>query len=172
MDLRRIRFDIGTRWAAACDVPDLALLPERYPQLSDVEFHAALEIGIQHFALWLLAATRRAGLPLSPQRCASMLSRVASMLDDRGGPFGAMRIGASGVREDGARVQRIWQLRTPAIHGPEIPCMATILLARRIAQGAVSERGAHPCMGFLTLTDFAPEFARWGMQTRIQDVEG
>ena len=52
MDLRHIRFDIGERWAAACDVPDLALFPERYPEVSNVEFHAALEFGIQH-AVWL-----------------------------------------------------------------------------------------------------------------------
>jgi saccharopine dehydrogenase-like NADP-dependent oxidoreductase len=45
MDLRRLRLDIGNRWAAVCDVPDLALLPERYPGVSDVEFHAALEFG-------------------------------------------------------------------------------------------------------------------------------
>lgn len=170
MDLRRIRFDVGTRWAAACDVPDLALLPERYPHLSDVEFHAALEIGIQHFALWLLAATRRAGLPISAHRCASALNRIASMLDRWGGPLGGMRVSVTGVRPDGARLQRIWHLSTPAMDGPEIPCMAAVLLARRIARGAAPERGAYPCMGFLTLSDFEPEFDRWGMQTRIEDV--
>lgn len=170
MDLHRVRFDIGTRWAAACDVPDLGLFPERYPQLNDVEFHAALEVGIQHFGLWLLAAIRRAGVPLAPQRCASALSRVASVLEHWGGPFGGMRICVVGLRDDSVRVRRIWHLTTPAMHGPEIPCLAAILLARRIAQGAVSERGAHPCMGFLALKDFEPEFYRWGIQTRMEDV--
>src|SRR5204863_167445 len=43
-ELRRLRFaGLGTRWAAACDVPDLALLPLRYPTLRTAEFRAALE---------------------------------------------------------------------------------------------------------------------------------
>jgi hypothetical protein len=48
--------------------------------------------------------------------------------------------------------------------------MAAILLARRIARGDVAERGAHACMTFLTLDDFEPEFARWNIRTRIEDV--
>ena len=64
MDLRRVRLDFATRWAALCDVPDLALLPLRYPRLRSARFHAALEFGIEHFALLLLAAMRRIGLPL------------------------------------------------------------------------------------------------------------
>jgi saccharopine dehydrogenase-like NADP-dependent oxidoreductase len=51
-ELRRIRIEgVGNRWAAACDVPDLELIPARYPGVKTVEFHAALELGIQHFAL-------------------------------------------------------------------------------------------------------------------------
>jgi excinuclease ABC subunit A len=34
-------------------------------------------------------------------------------------------------------MRRTWQLTTPAIDGPEIPCMAAILLARHIATGRV-----------------------------------
>jgi saccharopine dehydrogenase-like NADP-dependent oxidoreductase len=170
MDLRRVRFDIGERWAAACDVPDLALFPERYPEVSNVEFHAALEFGIQHAALWLLAALRRVGLPLRGKRLFFALDRVASMFDEWGGSFGGMYVSVVGVRANGTRSRRTWQLSTPSLDGPEIPCMPAILLARQIARGGVGERGAHACIGFLTLDDFEPEFARWGIRTKIEDV--
>jgi hypothetical protein len=43
-ELQRTRLSFGTRCAAACDVPDLQLLPARYPGVQTVSFHAALEI--------------------------------------------------------------------------------------------------------------------------------
>ena len=60
-----------------------------------------------------------------------------------------------------------WSLTAPNGNGPEIPCMATLLLAERLAAGTLTARGAMPCMGLLTLDAFTPHFARWGMQTRI-----
>jgi hypothetical protein len=60
-----------------------------------------------------------------------------------------------------------WHLAADDSHGPEIPCMAAILLARKIARNQVAERGAHPCMGYLKLEEFEPEFARWGIRTSI-----
>jgi hypothetical protein len=169
MDLRRLRFDRGTRWAAACDVPDLALFPGRYVGAKDVGFHAALEFGIQHFALWLLAGVRRIGLPVDVGNWAVRLNGAAAVFDRWAGDWGGMRVSVEGVGQDGARLRRTWQLSAPALHGPEIPCIPAILLARRIASGAVAERGAHACMGFLKLADFEPEFTRWGIRARIED---
>jgi saccharopine dehydrogenase-like NADP-dependent oxidoreductase len=78
-ELRRVRIDgIGTRWAAACDVPDLALLPARYPGVRTVQFRAALEVGAQHLALWSVAALRRVGVPLPIERWVGPLDRMAS----------------------------------------------------------------------------------------------
>jgi hypothetical protein len=74
------------------------------------------------------------------------------------------------MREDGTRLQRVWQLTAPALHGPEIPCMAATLLARRILRGEAFESGATTAAGLLRLGDFAPQFARWGITTRIEEV--
>ena len=49
--------------------------------------------------------------------------------------------------------------------------MAAILLARKLARGEAMARGAHVCMGLLTLADFEPEFARWGMQIDVVGKE-
>jgi hypothetical protein len=172
MDLRRLTFDGGTRWAAACDVPDLELFPRRYLGSRSVEFHAALEFGIQHFALWLLAGVRRLGLSVDTGSWAIRLSGAAAMFDRWAVDWGGMRVSVGGVGNGGSRLRRTWQLSTPALNGPEIPCMPAILLARRIARSAVAQRGAYPCTGFLNLADFEPEFARWNIRTRIEDRTG
>jgi hypothetical protein len=167
-ELGRVRIEgVGTRWAAACNVPDLDLLPARYPSLKTVEFRAALEFGVQHFALWTAAGLRRAGLPLPIERWAAPLDKLASWLDVFGSERGGMLVSVTGTDSSGRRKRVEWHLVADHNHGPEIPCMPAILLARQIARSEIAERGAHPCMGFLKLEEFEPEFARWGMKTTI-----
>jgi len=58
-DIRRVLIEgLGTRWAAACNVPDLELFPARYPSVQTVEFRASLEVPLQHGALWFAAMLR------------------------------------------------------------------------------------------------------------------
>lgn len=169
-ELRRLRFaGLGTRWAAACDIPDLELFPARYRGVKSVEFRAALELGIEHFALWLAAALRRAGVPLPIERWAGSLRRLASLLDVFGSERGGMLVAVSGVRVGGGGARAEWHVTADANHGPEIPCMAAVLLTRKLARGELSARGAHPCMDFLKLADFEPEFAHWGMTTVVEE---
>jgi len=47
--------------------------------------------------------------------------------------------------------------------------MAAILMARKLAGEEITRIGAHPCMGFLGLADFEPEFSRWGMTTVVEE---
>jgi NAD(P)-dependent dehydrogenase (short-subunit alcohol dehydrogenase family) len=171
MELQETRLDIGGRLAAACDVPDLELFPSRYAGVQTVRFSAALEFGVQHLTLWSLAALRRIGLPFPVDRWAVSLNRLAGKFDAAAGEKGGMRVSVVGERSDGrGRMRRTWQLTAPAMDGPEIPCMAAILLARRLARGDAFPSGAHPCVGFLTLSEFAPEFARWKITTRMEEV--
>jgi len=169
-ELKSLRFyGLGARWAAACDVPDLELFPKRYPGLRTMEFRASLEIGAQQFALWLAALLRRRGVPLPIERWARPLSRIASWMDSFGGDLGGMLVSLAGKRADGSRAWIEWHLTADAQHGPEIPCMAAVLLARKLAQGRVAEPGAFSCMGFLTLPEFETEFARWRITTVVRE---
>lgn len=169
-ELRRIRFaGLGTRWAAACDVPDLELLAARYPGVRTVEFHAALEPGIQHLGLWLAAALRRSGMALPLERWAGRLDRAASLLNVFGSDRGGMLVCIACERADGSRALIEWHLTAEAGQGPEVPCMAAILLARKLARGELTVRGAFPCMGLLTLEEFEDEFARWRIGTVLRE---
>ncbi|MEO8314449.1 MAG: saccharopine dehydrogenase NADP-binding domain-containing protein [Pseudomonadota bacterium] len=165
MGLRRFDLGFGKRWGALCDVPDLALLPARYRGLQSAAFHAALEIRVQHLVLWTMAALRRVGVPLPVQKWARPLDRLASMFDSLGGKWGGMQVQVVGSSTGGARIHRSWTLRAPVMNGPEIPCMAAILLARRLAKGEQLAAGAFSCVGFLKLAEFAPLFARLGITT-------
>ncbi|MBI3528406.1 MAG: saccharopine dehydrogenase NADP-binding domain-containing protein [Betaproteobacteria bacterium] len=169
-ELVRVDFSgLGVRWAAACDIPDLDLFPARYPGVRTVEFRAALELGIQHLALWSAAALRRSGMPLPIERAAPLLNRVASLLDCFGSERGGMLVSLAGISSDGSKMRIDWHLTADANHGPEIPCMAAILLARKLARGQVAASGAFVCMGFLKLAEFEAEFARWRISVAIKE---
>ena len=169
-ELKRMRFyGLGARWAAACDVPDLELFPRRYPGIRTMEFRASLEIGAQQFALWIAALLRRRGMALPIERWARPLARIASWMDAFGGDLGGMLVSLAGKRSDGSRARIEWHLTADAQHGPEIPCMAAILLARKLAQGDFAQPGAYSCMGFLTLPEFETEFARWRITTVLRE---
>jgi uncharacterized protein YbjT (DUF2867 family) len=168
-DLRRIEFPFGARVAAACDVPDLTLFPERYPRLRTAVFRAALEVPLQQYGLWCMAGLRRLGLPLAAARWASPLNRAAGWFDRFGSERGGMSVRVSGTDESGRPRRATWQLVAENNHGPEIPCMAAILLTTKLAAGESFPAGARACTGMLTLADFESEFARWDIRTSIDD---
>jgi hypothetical protein len=167
-ELVRMQFAFGKRWAAACDVPDLELFPARYGGVRTVTFRAALEVPLQHVALWTLAGLRRLWYPLPLVRWAGALNRVGSWLDRFGSDCGGMRVDVVGEVPGHGRERRSWQLIARGNHGPEIPCMAAVLLALKLARGESVPFGARPCMGLLSLSDFESEFSRWDISTQIE----
>jgi hypothetical protein len=56
------------------------------------------------------------------------------------------------------------------LYGPEIPCFAAVLLARRFARGEALPTGAHACVGLISLAEFEQEFAAWQIQTSVSAV--
>lgn len=165
---QRVRFArLEPRLGALCDIPDLELFPVRYPGVRSVMFRAALELGFTQRALALLAGLKRIGLLTRPQRLAGAFMRMADHLDRFGSALGGMVVRVAGADADGASVTRAWHIAADHDHGPEIPCMPAILLARRFARGELPAIGARPCVGLLALHEFAPEFANWGMVTDV-----
>jgi len=159
------------RLAALCDIPDLELFPAHYKGVRSVMFRAALEIGISQRGLAAMGALRRIGLVRRPERYAAFLNRAAGLLDPFGSALGGMVVRVTGSGADGAQVARAWHLAADHDHGPEIPCMAAIILARRLAAGGIAQVGACTATGMLALAEFAPQFAQWGIVTDIVDEQ-
>ena len=162
---------LRARRGALCDIPDLELFPIRYPGVRSVMFRAALEVGLTQQAFAFLAVLRRAGLVNAPQKLAPLLHATGRLFDPMGSALGGMVVRVEGRDAQGHARRRAWHIAADHHHGPEIPCMAAILLARRLARGEQLPIGAQACCGLLRLQDFAPEFARWGMQTDVVDEE-
>jgi saccharopine dehydrogenase-like protein len=168
-ELKRETFSFGRRLSAACDVPDLVLLPARYPGVLNVTFRAALEVSVQHLALWLLAATRRVGVRIPITRWATSLNRVGKWLDRFGSGTGGMKVRVMLTDSIGKCHRKEWELVAKGNHGPEIPCMAAVLLAMKLRRGDDMGTGAKVCMGLIALSEFESEFARWGITTQMNE---
>jgi len=163
------------RLAAVCDIPDLELLPAHYRVTQRVRFRAALEVGLAQRAFAAIAALRAWGLLQRPERLAGLMHRTGGVFDFLGTPLGGMVVRVAGADAEGAAQRRAWHIAADNDHGPEIPCMAAILLARQLAHGQavppILPLGAHTSTSLLPLESFAPEFAKWGMVTDVVEED-
>jgi len=146
--------ELGTRLFGNCDVPDLALFPARYPGLRTQRFSAGHELAILHLGTWLLSWVVRLGLVRSLADHAEMLLRLSLLFDRFGSSRSGFHMDLSGTGHDGAPRHARFFLIARSGHGPYIPCMPAILLARRLARGETVQRGAVPCLDLITLTDY------------------
>jgi hypothetical protein len=155
--LDRIEHDfpkaVGRRLLSRCDVPDLDLLPKRFPGVKTVSFHAGFASETGHKVVEFLATRVRDGKMRSAVPYAWLLDRLGRWLQpffsDRGGMFVTME----GADADGAPLSMTWNLVARQNDGPNIPCAAAIALAGKIAGGANPPAGAMPCLGLLTVED-------------------
>lgn len=157
-----------SRTSALCDIPDLELFPSRYAVRDRVVFRAAVEVGLSQRILAVLAAMRALRIIPPPSRWARALNRAGRLFDPFGSGLGGMVVRVSGCDGQGRDTSAAWHIAADNDHGPEIPCMAAILLTRRLASGTPLPVGAFTAASQLTLADFEPEFARWHMQTDIE----
>jgi hypothetical protein len=150
---------LGKRWIGLVDVPDLDVFPRRYPGLRSVEVYAALEIGAFHLALWGLSWLVRAGLLRNPALLARPL--LAAKLASRwlGSERGGMTVTLEGSDDRGGPKRIVWYLIAERSHGPYIPAIPSVILAKRLLAGTLATRGAMPCAGLFTLADFLEEVA-------------
>jgi len=149
--IHRHRFPtIGARWMANCDIPDLALFPQRYPSLRTQRFYAGTEVAVMHLGLWALSGLVRAGLVTRLERLAPLLLRAKRLLAFLGTDTGGMFLETRGVGLDGQPHTLAWHLEAKSGHGPYIPATPSVLLAAKLARGKLATRGATPAVGLLT----------------------
>jgi hypothetical protein len=156
---RRHRYPppVGLRLLSPCDVPDLALLPQRYAGTPAVRFAAGLELGLLHRGMNLMAAATRLGLVRDWSRHARALRWAADCFRHWGSDAGAMHVTVTGSAQDGSPVGRTWQLVARGGDGPYVPTLAATALVRKWTQGLLTHAGALPCVGLLTLEEILRE---------------
>ena len=154
-DLRRRSLPgLGPRWFATCDVPDLALFPQRYAGVQSVTFQAGLELPLLHLGLWALTWPVRWGLIGGLRPLAGPLLALAKALERFGSDRGGMFVEVQGLDSRNRPRRRLWTLRAESGHGPTIPVVPAAILAARILRGEIPESGARPCLDFFTLGEF------------------
>lgn len=156
--LRRQSFgDAGRRWLGYVDVPDLALMPSYGASLESVRFQAGLEVSMFHLGLWCASWPVRWRLipslaPLAPHLLA-IKSRFRWLGSDRGG----MSVTLRGLGMHARPLEISWLLVAHSNHGPYVPTLTAVALARRLASGVETRRGAWPCQGIVRLDDIVAE---------------
>lgn len=171
-ELGRVRYALPEdrpidRLVALCDVPDLDLLPRRYPGRPAARFRAGTEIGLQNLALWALSWPVRWGWlssALAFARPGIWLQRAMGRI---GGNRSAMHVTVKGWQGERA-VRRTWTVLAETGDGPWIPTLAIVLLAGRLARGEIAP-GARDAAGSLTLGEFDSAFAPFAIFTGMEE---
>ena len=153
--LHGIRYpELGRRLFGYCDIPDLDLFPRRYPELTELEFSAGHEVKLLHLGTWLLSWVVRLRLVRSLRPYARQLLSMSFAFDGLGSDRSGFHMFLSGTGTGGEPRQiRIFLVARNA-DGPNIPCLPTIILARRIAAGEVLGAGARPCLDLIDLGEY------------------
>lgn len=150
---------IGTRWMSSCDVPDLAIFPQRYPGIKTVTFHAGLGVPLSHLATWLMSWLVRWRVLLDIVSWAGPLQWISKKLENFGSKNSAMHVELTGQGLQSEALTRTWHIIALNNDGPNIPCGAAIAIARKLARGDHMPTGAMPCVGMLTLEDYLSALA-------------
>jgi NAD(P)-dependent dehydrogenase (short-subunit alcohol dehydrogenase family) len=149
---------VGPRLHSPCDVPDLVLLPARYPAKPLVRFGAGLELTFLHRGMNLMAWMAQRGIVKNWATHAPWLKRAADLFQTWGTDAGAMYVNVSGQTTQGQQVTREWQLLATHGDGPYVPTLAASALIRKLTSAEKPlPCAAMPCVGLLTLEDFARE---------------
>lgn len=158
--------ELGKRWMANCDIPDLDLFVTRYG-LQHIQFSAGMESTALHLGIWVLSYLLRMGLPLNLARHAKWLLALSHIFDGFGTTSGGMHMILKGQGIDGKSLEMKWFIVAKNNDGPQIPCVPAIILARKILSGEWATSGAVPCMGLITLDEYMKELETFAIKQYV-----
>jgi hypothetical protein len=101
-------------------------------------------------------------------RWARGLKRISEWFLAWGGDAGAMHVRLRGTATDGKPLTLTWTLIAGSGHGPQVPATAAVVLARKLAHGQLSARGAMPCLDLFSLDEFLDALAGYDIRIQIQ----
>jgi hypothetical protein len=158
--------NFGRRIAQALvtsDIPDLDLLPGHYG-IHSIRFSAGLELGFMHLGLWLLSWIIRLGLKLDLPQHSQALLALSNWFNGFGTANGGMHVILRGKDKQGQKHERKWFLIAKNGHGPQIPCVPAVVLAKKLLSGKYSRTGAYPCVGIVSLEEYMDELKQFNIR--------
>ncbi|MDE2422550.1 MAG: saccharopine dehydrogenase NADP-binding domain-containing protein [Gammaproteobacteria bacterium] len=159
---------LGRCWVSNCDVPDLALFPTKYPTLQTQRFYAGLELGFLHLGLWGLTWLVRWRLISNLAAWCKPIIWLGERFRYFGSANSGMVIHLSGKDQQGEALNIEWQLLAQDNHGPLIPTIPALILARRLARGETFSSGAAPCIERISLHEFTQALAHLHIQQSVR----
>lgn len=163
--LRRERFELTgrksfERLTALSDVPDHTIMPDMTANMGKgrpaTTFRAGPEFGFQVLGIWSLSWLVKWRLIPSLSALSGWLRYLQAPTNKLGSDRSGMVVEVKGFMGEQATIRR-WTLIAEDGDGPEIPTLAAVVLATKIAAGKV-EHGARDASTLLSLTEFQPQF--------------
>lgn len=160
--------ELGYRFLSNCDVPDLELFPARYKNLKNIRFRAGLEVPFLHMGLWALSWLVRIGILKSLTPFAESFYKAGPAFNLFGTNRSAFHMEMSGIGHDGESKKKTFYIMTGSGHGPNIPCIPSIVLAQKLARGEITQTGATPCLDLITLDEYLEALSEYDIKWRIE----
>ncbi len=162
--------NLGLRWHANCDIPDLVLLPQKYPMLNSVIFYAGLEVPLLHLGLWGLSWLSRAKIIRNWTYFYKTIASMSRWFKGQGTDAGGMYIRLAGSSHRYQPLVINWILVAEKGHGPFLPIIPCLILVKKILHGEIPP-GAKPCFEMFSLEEFEESIAKWSIYTTLEETE-
>jgi len=94
---------------------------------------------------------------------------MSTWVQQLGSDVGGMYMELKGINHKNEPQRIIWNLIAESGDGPYIPTIASIILAKKIANDQLSEPGARACVGLFTLEEFTKEVENWDIHQQVLD---
>lgn len=160
--------NVGMRWHANVDIPDLELFPRRYPTVKTVVFHAGLEISLLHWIMWKMSWLSRYNIVKNWSSYSQFITKISKWFDNLGSDLSGMYVHLSGSNLEYQPLDIYWILVAEQGEGPYIPIIPSVILVNKILNGLVPF-GAQPCLGLFTLEEFNDVVAQWKIYSIVEE---
>lgn len=158
----------GRRLLGNCDIPDLQLFPTYFPSLKSIRFQAGLELPFIHHTLAILACLVQHKLLPNLKLFARPMLTVSSWFDGFGSTDSAFFMLMKGLGEQGQQKTIRFDLVARQGDGLNIPTIPAILVALKLCRDKISTRGAHPCIGLVSLEEYLDRMRPLNIQWQTQ----
>ncbi|KTD20445.1 saccharopine dehydrogenase [Legionella lansingensis] len=166
-NLRMRKFwGLGLRFLGNCDIPDLALFPERYPTLLNIRFQAGLELKLLHLILWTLSGLVKYRLFPNLQHFAPLMLKISHYFDLFGKDDSGFYMEIEGLDKTGKLTRRTFEILARHGDGLYIPCVPAIILSKKLANKTMNIVGAMPCLDLIRLDEYLAELKNFSIQWR------